>query len=146
MGVRKVIVGSDHGGFEMKELLREALAERGLEVEDVGCHSDQSVDYPDFAHAVAEAVAASRADRGLLVCGTGIGMSMAANRHLGVRAALCSDCYTAEMTRAHNDANVLCIGGRVVGPGVALKILETFLETEYEGGRHQRRIERIEPE
>jgi ribose 5-phosphate isomerase B len=144
MGIHKVVIGSDHGGFEMKALLTQALNERGIEVEDVGCYSNESVDYPHYAHVVADAVTAGRAERGVLICGTGIGMSMAANRHRGIRAAVCTDCYTAEMVRAHNDANVLCLGARVVGPGVALKILELFLEVDYEGGRHQRRIDAIE--
>lgn len=141
-----VIIGSDHGGFELKRTLIGALEEWGIEHHDVGCHDTSSVDYPDFAHDVASAVAEGRYDFGVLICGTGIGMSIAANRHRGVRAALCADCFTAEMTRAHNDANVLCLGGRVVGPGLATKLLKVFLDGSFEGGRHSRRIEKLDPE
>jgi len=142
----KIIIGSDHGGFELKEELKRALDDWGVEHHDVGCHDTSSVDYPDIAHQVATAVAEGRFERGVLVCGTGIGMSIAANRHRGVRAALCSDCYTAEMTRAHNDANLLCLGGRVVGPGLAVKILRTFLDGAFDGGRHARRVDKLDPE
>lgn len=141
----KIVLGSDHGGYALKMELIAELEKRGLDHEDLGCADTSSVDYPDYAHGVAERVAQGQADLGVLICGTGIGMSMAANKHRGVRAALCTDCYTAEMTRKHNDANVLCLGGRVVGPGVALKILDAFLGNEFEGGRHQRRVQKIEP-
>lgn len=140
----KIIIASDHGGFELKEALREALAGWGVETFDAGCHDANSVDYPDYAHQVATAVERGEYDRGVLVCGTGIGMSIAANRHAGVRAALCGDCYSAEMTRGHNDANVLCLGARVVGKGHAIKILRTFLDTPFEGGRHARRLEKLD--
>lgn len=142
----KIIIASDHGGFELKEALRAALAGWGVETFDAGCHDPSSVDYPDYAHQVATAVERGEYDRGVLVCGTGIGMSIAANRHAGVRAALCGDCYSAEMTRAHNDANVLCLGARVIGAGHATKILRTFLDTPFEGGRHVRRLEKLDPE
>jgi ribose 5-phosphate isomerase B len=141
----KIIIASDHGGFELKEALREALEGWGLETFDAGCHDAASVDYPDYAHQVAAAVERGEYDRGVLLCGTGIGMSIAANRHAGVRAALCGDCYSAEMTRAHNDANVLCMGARVIGKGLATKILRTFLDTPFEGGRHARRLEKLVP-
>ncbi len=140
----KVVIGCDHGGIELKETLKAAMAAWDVEVEDVGCDDSASVDYPDYAHVVAGAVLSGGADRGVLICGTGIGMSMAANRHPGVRAALCTDCYGAEMTRKHNDANILCLGGRVTGPGLATAILEVFLAGEFEGGRHERRVAKIE--
>lgn len=141
-----VIIGSDHGGFDLKETLIGSLTEWGIEHHDVGCHDRSSVDYPDFAHEVAAAVVDGRYDFGVLVCGTGIGMSIAANRHRGIRAALCADCFTAEMTRAHNDANVLCLGGRVVGPGLAVSILKIFLAGTFEGGRHGLRVDKLDPE
>lgn len=140
----KIIIGSDHGGFELKRELVKVLEDRGLEVEDVGCHDTSSVDYPEYAHRVASAVSHGEAAFGLLVCGTGQGMAMSANRHPGVRAALCTDDFTARMARAHNDANVLCLGGRVVGPGLAASILRAFLDTEFEGGRHGRRVAAVE--
>jgi ribose 5-phosphate isomerase B len=142
----KLVIASDHGGYELKEALVQALAGWGVDVLDAGCHDRTSVDYPDFAHLVAAAVERGEHDRGVLVCGTGIGMSIAANRHRGVRAALCGDCYSAEMARAHNDANVLCLGARVVGVGHATKILRAFLDTPYEGGRHARRLDKLDPE
>jgi ribose 5-phosphate isomerase B len=140
----RIVIASDHGGFELKQVIVKALAERGIEHQDLGCGSADSVDYPRFAHAVAEAVAEGRFDLGVLLCGTGLGVSIAANRHRGVRAALCRDAFTARMARAHNDANVLCLGGRVVGPGLALDILDAFLAGRFEGGRHARRVEAIE--
>jgi ribose 5-phosphate isomerase B len=140
----KIVIGSDHAGYALKESVRARLVERGEEVDDLGTAGPEpSVDYPDFAQKVAGAVASGRAERGILVCGTGIGMSMAANRIDGVRAALCHDHYTARLGRAHNDANVLCLGGRTTGIDVALEIVEAFLETEFEGGRHQRRVNKI---
>ncbi len=141
----KIAVGSDHAGFRLKEELAALLREWGHEVEDHGPQDEASVDYADFAHVVASAVGSRAADRGLLVCGTGLGMAMAANRHEGVRAAACADGYSATMTRAHNDANVLCLGSRVVGPGLARAILEAFVQTPFDGGRHVRRVEKIEP-
>ncbi len=140
----RVLFASDHAGLELKNLLVQRARERGFEVEDLGVHASGSADYPDFAHAVAARVTASDAARGVLVCGTGIGMAMAANRHPGVRAALCHDAFTAEMARRHNDANVLCLGGRVTGPGVALQILDLFLSTPFDGGRHEPRVAKIE--
>ena len=137
----KVAIGSDHGGFSLKEVIVPFLKELGHDVLDVGCYDEQSVDYPGFADKVCEKVMTSEADRGILICGTGIGMSMAANKHKGIRAALCSEQYTASMSREHNDANVLCMGERVTGPGVAMEIVRTWLSTPFGGGRHQRRIE-----
>ncbi len=142
----RVVFGSDHAGYELKRVLMELAKERGWEVEDVGVHGGATADYPDFAHAVASRIGGVSDVRGVLVCGTGIGMAMAANRHTGVRAALCHDAFTAEMARRHNDANVLCLGGRVTGPGVALQILDLFLSTPFEGGRHYPRVAKIERE
>ncbi len=137
----KIALGSDHGGFSLKEDIIPLLRELGHEIIDMGCHDEQSVDYPNFADSVCEQVTDGTADCGILICGTGIGMSMAANKHNGIRAALCSEQYTAAMSREHNDANVLCLGERVTGPGVAQEIVRTWLATPFDGGRHQRRIE-----
>ena len=142
---RRIVLGSDHAGFALKEELEAHLKEAGHEVEDLGTHDDGSVDYPDFGHAVARAVIDGKAELGLLVCGTGLGVSMAANRHAGVRAAACSEPFSARMARQHNDANVLCIGARVVGSGLARDIVDAFLDAEFEGGRHQRRVDKIDP-
>ena len=139
----KIAIGSDHGGYELKELIKKHLQEKGLDVKDFGTDSAESTDYPDFAKEVGEAVVAKDFDRGILICGTGIGISIAANKIPGVRCALVSDCFSAKATREHNDANVLALGGRVVGPGLALEIVDTWLNTEFEGGRHQRRIDKI---
>ena len=141
-----IVIASDHAGVELKRMIVELVRGTGREAGDLGPEDTRSVDYPDFAHRVAAAVAAGEAERGILICGTGIGMSMTANRHPGVRAALCHDAFTAEMSRRHNDANVLCIGARVTGSGVAEQIVQVFLETPFEGDRHQRRVEKIERE
>lgn len=141
---RKLVLASDHAGFALKEYLKKALASWGIEVDDLGTHDEASVDYPDYAHRLAESVIAGHHDMGLLVCGTGLGMSMAANRHRGIRAALCTDGYQAQMARLHNDANVLCLGSRVLGTGLAEDILRSFIATSFEGGRHGRRVDRIE--
>lgn len=138
-----LIVGSDHAGLDLKQELAKVASELGYEVRDVGTHTSDSTDYPDYAHRVASAVAAGEG-LGFLVCGTGIGMSMAANRHPGVRAAVCGDVFSAIMAREHNDANLLCIGSRVVGPGLASEILKAFLGSGFEGGRHERRVRKIE--
>ena len=140
-----IIIGSDHAGFDLKEACK-ALLERSVQyrVTDVGVFSDQSSDYPVIAHKVARTVSKGEYGRGLLICGTGIGMSIVANHHKGVRAALCHNLYTARMSRAHNDANILVMGGRVIGVGIALEILELFLITEFEGGRHKKRLDQIE--
>ena len=140
----RVAIASDHAGFEQKQLLAAYLAEDlAQDVLDLGPDSDDRVDYPDFANKVAHAVADGDAEYGVLVCGTGIGMSMAANKVKGIRAACCSDTYSAKYTRLHNDANVLCMGARVVGEGLAYEIAKVFLETEFEGGKHLRRINMI---
>jgi ribose 5-phosphate isomerase B len=141
--VTTIALGADHAGFELKEALKSWLIEHGLQVVDFGAHSAESVDYPDYAGQVAEAVAARKVERGVLVCGTGIGMTIAANKVPGVRAALCGDGYTARMSREHNDSNVLALGGRMMGREMAVDILARWLETEFAGGRHQRRVDKI---
>lgn len=137
----KIALGCDHGGIELKKIISALLIEGGHKVIDKGCHDYASVDYPDFAAAVCEDVLQGAADRGILVCGTGIGMSMAANRHKGIRAALCHELFTARMSREHNNANVLCLGARVIGPGLAAEMVRVWLSTAFAGDRHQRRIE-----
>ena len=139
----KIVIGSDHAGFELKEDLRAYLREQNFEVVDLGVQSESPADYPDIASAVAERVSQGEFERGLLVCGTGIGMSMVANRFAGVRAAVCHDLYTAQISRKHNDANILALGGRLLGKGLAREILKVWLETKFEGGRHQRRVDKI---
>ncbi|EPX57862.1 Ribose 5-phosphate isomerase B [Cystobacter fuscus DSM 2262] len=139
----KVIIASDHAGLELRRELVKALQELRVEVDDVGPTSAESVDYPDYARLVSRAVAEGSDTRGVLVCGTGMGMAIMANKHPGIRAALCTDEFVARMARAHNDANVLCLGQRVVGAGLARSILEAFLATPFEGGRHQRRLDKI---
>ena len=141
-----IAIASDHAGVDLKGDLIRSLRSLGFEVEDLGPADTSSVDYPDYAHLLARAVADGRIDSGILVCGTGIGMSMAANRHAGVRAAVCHDAYTAEMARRHNNANVLCVGARVIGAGVAEQVAKVFAETAFEGGRHERRTGKIERE
>jgi len=140
---KTLIVGSDHAGLELKRELSGVAAELGYEVVDLGTQSSDSTDYPDYAHLVASAVARGEG-LGLLVCGTGIGMSMTANRHPGVRAALCGDVYSASMSRQHNNANILCVGARVVGGGLAAEILKAFVSASFEGGRHERRVKKID--
>ncbi len=136
-----IAVASDHGGFELKNILVADLKAAGVPVLDLGTMSTESVDYPDYANALAQALADGKARRGVLLCGTGIGVSMVANRHKGIRAAVCRDVTDARLARQHNDANVLCLGGRTTGPEVARDVLRTFLSTEFEGGgRHTRRI------
>lgn len=137
-------VGCDHGGFALKTYLLSCLSDKGIEYVDVGCYDEKSVDYPDIASVVVERVLSGACERGLLICGTGIGISIAANRHEGIRCALCSDPYSARMTRAHNDANILAMGGRVVGPGLAEEILDQFLNTPFDGGRHALRIAKLD--
>ena len=142
-----IAIGSDHGGFELKKEVMAHLDARGLEYKDFGTYSDASCDYPVYGKAVAKAVASGECERGIIICGTGIGISITANKVHGIRAALCGDCFSAEATRQHNDANVLALGARVVGPGLALKIVDTFLDTPFSNGeRHIRRIEMIEIE
>jgi ribose 5-phosphate isomerase B len=139
----KVTIGADHAGYELKEKVKQWLAQKGVELEDRGTNSAESVDYPDFAQRVGEDVAAGRADFGVLVCGSGIGMAIAANKVPGVRAANVSSEIEAELSREHNDANVLSIGARILDEGTAHKIVDKFLETKFAGGRHQRRVEKI---
>jgi ribose 5-phosphate isomerase B len=140
-----IVLASDHAAIELKAEIVQQLERRNEPHLDLGPTDPSSVDYPDFAHRLVREIVEGRARRGILICGTGIGMSMAANRHPGVRAALCHDAYTAEMARRHNDANVLCLGARVVGGGVAAQIVEVFLDAPFDGGRHQRRVAKIEP-
>lgn len=139
----KIIIGSDHGGIHLKEVLKQHLTERGIEVHDAGTYTEESCDYPDIALQVCHAVTAGDGDRGVLVCGTGLGMSMAANKVKGIRAALCGDVFSAIMSREHNDANVICLGERVLGHGLAVCILDAWLDTEFAGGRHARRVDKI---
>lgn len=138
-----VAVGSDHAGFRFKEKYKEELRRRGYEVLDMGTDSEESCDYPDFAQAVAEAVSEGKASRGVLVCGTGAGMAMVANKVPGVRAAACNDSYTAEYCRLHNDANIMTVGARVIDEAEAIRILWLFMDTGFEGGRHSARVEKI---
>ncbi len=140
----KIVIGSDHAGFELKEDLRTYLKAQDVEVEDLGVLSEVPADYPDIGAVVAEKVARGEFERGILVCGSGIGMSIVANRFAGVRAALCHDLYTARMSREHNDANVLVLGGRLTGKGLAREILKIWLESRFQGGNHQRRLEKIQ--
>jgi ribose 5-phosphate isomerase B len=142
--MKKVALGSDHGGIELKNEIKKHLEAKGVEVVDFGTHSTDSVDYPDYAKLVGNAVVNGEADCGILICGTGIGISIAANKISGVRAALCHNVWTTRLTREHNDANVLCMGGRVIGLGIALEMVDVFLATEFEGGRHAIRVGKIE--
>ena len=139
----KIAIGSDHGGFDLKQMLVEKLVGQGHEINDLGCNSNDSVDYPDFADQVCAQVIDGRVKFGILVCGTGIGMSMAANRYTGIRAALCHDEYSARMSREHNDANILCLGDRVLGKGLAENIADVWLTASFSGGRHQKRIDKF---
>ncbi len=140
-----IAIGCDHGGYALKEEIIKHLEDRGLDYKDFGCYSEESCDYPVYARLVGQAVVDGECEQGILVCGTGLGISMAANKMEGIRAAVCTDCFCAEATRQHNDANVLCLGGRVVGPGLAIKIVDTFLDTPFSGDeRHLRRINLIE--
>ncbi len=138
-----IAIGCDHGGFELKGHIIEYLKSKGIEYKDYGAYSEDSVDYPDCARPVCEAVQNGTAEGGILICGTGIGISMAANKFKGIRAALCSDVYSAKMTKMHNNANVICLGGRVMGREHAFMIVDAWMEAEFEGGRHQTRIDKI---
>lgn len=140
----KIAIGSDHAGFHLKDEMALFLRGLGHEVEDMGTYTDSSVDYPDFARLVAEEVAAGRAERGLLICGTGMGMGIAANKVDGIRAAVAHNVYTAEMARRHNDANILTIGSRVLTPELAKRVVEVWVNTEFDGGRHVERVRKIE--
>ena len=139
----KIAIGCDHGAYEMKEAIKAYLTEQGVTVDDKGTYSKDSVHYPLYAKAVCKDVQSKDVDFGILICSTGIGISIAANKHKGIRAALCGDVYSAKYTRLHNDANVLCLGALVTGLGVAKMIVDTFLATAFEGGRHQKRIDMI---
>ena len=139
----KIAIGCDHGGLDHKNAIVQHLKERGFEIEDFGIKVLESVDYPDIAKPVALSVASKKNELGILVCGTGIGMSLAANKVKGIRAAVCSDHFSAKYTRLHNDANILCLGGRVIGIGTALELVDLFVDTAFEGGRHQKRVDKI---
>lgn len=139
----KIAISSDHGGNNLRREIIDLLAEQGVEFEDFGPKDDESVDYPDYAAPVAEAVASGNFDRGILICGTGIGMSIAANKVKGIRCALVHDVFSAKATREHNDSNVLAMGERVIGPGLAREIVSTWLGTQFSGGRHERRIGKL---
>ncbi|WP_026672796.1 ribose 5-phosphate isomerase B [Alkalihalobacterium bogoriense] len=139
----KVAIGSDHGGLQIKEEIKALMDELGIAYEDVGCECTDSVDYPDYALPVCDKVVSNEVDRGILICGTGIGMSIAANKVKGIRCALAHDTFSAKATREHNDTNVLAMGERVVGPGLARDIAKVWLETEFEGGRHARRVDKV---
>ncbi len=136
-------IGSDHGGYALKQEIMKHLSERGIAYRDYGTYSEDSCDYPDYGEAVGRAVASGECERGIVVCGTGIGISIAANKVRGVRCALCGDCFSAQMAREHNDANVLALGARVLGAGLALKIVDTFLDSAFAGGRHERRVAKL---
>ncbi|NLV88017.1 MAG: ribose 5-phosphate isomerase B [Tissierellia bacterium] len=139
----KIGIGSDHGGYELKEYIKEYLDKENIEYIDYGTYSMESVDYPDYGKKVSEAVVSKEVDRGIVICGTGIGISIACNKVKGIRCALCSDTYSARMSREHNNANMLALGGRVIGKDLALEIVSIWLKTEFTGGRHARRIEKI---
>ena len=138
-----IAIGSDHGGYDLKVHIMKHLEERGLEYKDFGCYDENSVDYPDIAENVGNAVVSGECENGILICGTGIGISIAANKIKGVRAALCGDVYSAKMTKQHNNANIICMGGRVIGRELAMMIVDAWLSAEFEGGRHQNRIDKI---
>lgn len=138
-----IALAADHGGYALKEEVKKHLDELGIAYKDFGTHSEVSVDYPDMALPACDAVVSGECDKALLFCGTGVGISMSANKVKGIRACCCSDAFSAEYTRRHNDANALCMGGRVVGPGLACQLVDLFLNTEYEGGRHDRRVAKL---
>ena len=147
MQVKKISIGSDHGGYELKEAVKEFLTQKGFEVKDCGCYGLDSVDYPVFVKPVADDVVSGAADKGIVICTTGIGASIAANKVKGIRCAVCSDTVSARLTRLHNDANVLSMGAGIIGENLAVSIVDTFLDTEFSGEeRHKRRIDQIEPE
>ena len=143
MEIKKIVMGSDHAGYNLKLKVKAHLESRGFEVTDVGTNSPESCNYTVYAHALCEAIQKGEAPLGILVCGTGIGMSMAANKHKGIRAACCENTFSARMTRMHNNANVLCFGERVIGYGLACDIVDQFVDTAFEGGRHQARVDDI---
>ena len=141
MNMNKIVIGCDHGGLELKNEIIKHLNTKGIETCDVGTYTSESCNYPDYAKALCKKIQSGEFERGILVCGTGIGMSIAANKHKGIRAACCSDTFSARMTRMHNDANVLCMGARVIGSCLAIDILDAFLGAEFEGGRHKTRVD-----
>ena len=141
--MKKIAIASDHGGFDLKENIIAFLLKKGLEIDNLGAHSTDSVDYPDYGIKLAQAITDKKFVRGILICGTGVGMSIVVNRFPGIRGTLCSDVYTAKMCREHNDSNVLIMGGRVIELGLAIEILNIWLNTKFEGGRHQRRLDKI---
>lgn len=139
----KIALGSDHGGYELKEYLKKHLDEKGIEYVDCGTDTTESVDYPEFGEKVAESIKNGDCDLGIVCCGTGIGISISANKVPGIRCALCSDCYSAKMSKEHNNANVLALGARVLGRDLAIEIVDTWLQSEFQGGRHERRVNKI---
>ena len=139
----KIAIASDHGGFDLKETVIAHLLNDGWETDDLGPSNEDSVDYPDYGIKLVEKIANKKVERGILICGTGVGMSIVVNRFPGIRGTLCSDIYTAKMCREHNDSNILIMGGRVIGKGLASEIVDTWLNTAFEGGRHQRRLDKI---
>ena len=141
--MKKLIIGCDHAAPELKAIVRDHLIARGFDVEDVGVHTSESCHYPAIANELCKKIQSGERDLGILICGTGIGMSMAANKHRGIRAACCSDTFSARLTREHNDANVLCFGARVLGAGLALELTDAFVDAEFEGGKHQTRVDMI---
>lgn len=138
-----IAIGSDHGGYELKEFLKSRLEENNLDYKDVGCYSLDEVDYPKISEKAAQLVADGKCEKGIVICGTGIGVSIAANKVTGIRCALCSDCFSAEMAKEHNNANMIALGARVIGPELAWKIVESYLGAEFLGGKHARRVEEI---
>ena len=140
---KPIALAADHGGYSLKEAVRAHLEEEGIPYKDFGTLDGESCDYPDMAVPACDAIVAGECDKGLLFCGTGVGISMSANKVKGIRACCCSDAFSAKYTRLHNDANVLCMGGRVVGPGLGIELVDLFLNTEFEGGRHQRRVDKL---
>jgi len=141
--MKKIAIASDHGGFDLKESIIAHLLNTGWQVDDLGPHNGESVDYPDYGIKLAEAVSEKKVTRGIVICGTGIGMSIVVNRYPGIRGTLCADLFTAKLCREHNDSNILIMGGRVIGKGLAAEIVTTWLNTPFEGGRHQRRLDKI---
>jgi ribose 5-phosphate isomerase B len=141
--MKKIAIASDHGGFDLKETVKAHLLNDGWEIDDLGPNNDDSVDYPDYGIKLAEIIVNNKVERGIVICGTGVGMSIVVNRFPGIRGTLCSDIYTAKMSREHNDSNILIMGGRIIGRGLASEIVDTWLNTVFEGGRHQRRLDKI---
>jgi len=141
--MKKIAIASDHGGFDLKKSMITYLLNKGWEIDDLGPANTDSVDYPDYGIKLAESIIDKKVERGIVICGTGVGMSIVVNRFPGIRGTLCSDVYTAKMCREHNDSNILIMGGRVIGEGLAAEIVDTWLNTEFEGGRHQRRLDKI---